>query len=351
MVAVVTMKQSSFQPSSGGGMSMMGDLFQRYLYFNWKIHVFHLVGIICSMIVLQHLPLVVLDTLNTLLQVPFQIFGNRELSSFYAAQRYYIGFFQPLSSWSWFAHFSSLPINLELIPNLYHHYCKNDSSNNKTSDKSIYYKKILYGTLFALFTMSHVQGVIALWSHSLINIHDELQVTLLVYENFIMRFHVFSTGIIIVTMSLCVKVIDSITTKNTMNNNTTSGGKTNTTTTTSVAAFLMVLFCTIYFVAYNVYYDVWNFPTLQGRIMSTVSLLTVVFHPYLPTLFKGSWSLLALLPLLVPESDNDFGHGVGAAMLSIPITFMLLSFMMLTTTMSSSVQDDTSNTNNKTKTK
>ena len=85
--------------------------------------------------------------------------------------------------------------------------------------------------------------------------------------------------------------------------------------------------------------------------MSTVSLLTVVFHPYLPTVFKLSWSLLALLPLLVPESDNDYGHAIGAAMLSIPITFMLLSFIMMVSSRDDDTTSSKSSSNNKTKTK
>ena len=97
----------------------------------------------------------------------------------------------------------------------------------------------------------------------------------------------------------------------------TSASTTDTITFFGVLGF--ILSSTIYFISYYVWYDILNFHTIEGRIMSTISLVVILIHPYLPNMFKFGWSILAILPIIVPESTNDFDHSIGAISLTIPL--------------------------------
>ena len=83
---------------------------------------------------------------------PFRVVGRpQNIPDLYAAQKYYIGYFQPLQITSWFAHFVSMPRNLELIPLLYNRIESGSSSDKNTTNKSTFYMStILYTTLFVL---------------------------------------------------------------------------------------------------------------------------------------------------------------------------------------------------------
>ena len=183
------------------------------------------------------------------------------------AQRKAIGFYEPLSMIDWVVHFLTMPVNLEIVTQL----------GQKNTHRS-------YGILKFLYIMAHVQGLVTLLSHSMIDYHDELQVSFIVWDFFLMRLNVFGTGILLLLGN--------------------------------VGWILMPLLAGL------VASDMADFGTPVGIALSTFSMIMIAMSRELPALFRFAWCLLGFLPLCVPSSETDAGHTLGTLIVNLPLICM-----------------------------
>ena len=218
-----------------------------------------------------------------------------------------------------------------------------DTSNTSTSFNNIKQNRV-YDILLFFFGLSHIQGLVALWSHALVDTErDSLLVTFLVWDNCFMRLHVFGLGIFV----LCYAFVGTLLSRYYRHYVTTSQPTSVVTSSTKVftvdyyysgkrvvSMIWMILMSTllrVYFVVpvtfltIGVWYDLLTFTSLAGQILSTTSLLVVLFlcmnshHQYLPTLFCFSWISLSIVPPIMPDCSNDKGHTIATSMIVVPL--------------------------------
>jgi hypothetical protein len=150
----------------------------------------------------------------------------------------------------------------------------------------------LYQAFFLVFALSHVQAVVTILSHSLIDVNAALEVKLIEWYAFLMRMNVFMLPFVTVLPRLI-------------------GWK------SSLVTVLPVL-------AYFINHDVLSFDTTPGIVLSTLGMVVVLSRKDedLPLFFKLGWILLALSPVIFPDSSTDAGHTLGASGLNIPLILM-----------------------------
>jgi hypothetical protein len=213
------------------------------------------------------------------------------------AVKYAAPWFKPLSVHDWFVHVTTLIPNLEMIEWFrQRQVAVSKSKNNKNNT--------LYQSLYYLFLMSQVQAIMTLLSHSLIGVRDDLQVQFIEWEFFFMRLHVFSTGLLILLPR------------------------------TGVVSWNVIVSVVIPLLAYLVNQDILTFQSVPGIVLSTLSMIAICTTPsnsssgdddgsaFLPLLFKLGWVLLAFMPVLFPDTSNDWGHTLGAGLLNVPLFVM-----------------------------
>jgi hypothetical protein len=215
------------------------------------------------------------------------------------AVKYAAPWFKPLSVQDWFVHATTLIPNLETIEWFRKRRAAVSQSKNETNKNNTLYQSLHY-----LFIMSHVQGIFALLSHSLIGVRDDLQLLFFEWDNFFMRLHVFSTGLLIFLPG-------------------------------PVVSWNVIVSVVLPLLAYLVNQDILTFQSVPGIVLSTLSMIAILTTPstrrgsgdddeisYLPLLFKLGWVLLAFMPVLFPDTSNDWGHTLGAGLLNVPLFVM-----------------------------
>ena len=210
-------------------------------------------------------------------------------SSIYS-ERKPAGYFKPLSMIDWLAHLATMPLNLEIVSQLFSLASENKNNSSPSSASKTY---LLLGYLYAL---AHFQALVTLCSHSLVNVDGELEVLLLVLEFILMRWNVFGTGIILLFWR----------------------GKDNIMSTRFFYAMMLIVTALIIT-------DVADFGTPAGIFLSTLSMFVVVIRKELPVLFRISWCLLGFIPALIPSTDEDVGHTIAASMINLPLAGMAYS--------------------------
>jgi hypothetical protein len=163
-------------------------------------------------------------------------------------------------------------------------------------------RRQMYQAFALLFSFSQIQGVMAILSHSMIDVNDSLEVKLIEWNSFLMRMNVFGTPFLLVLPSLI-------------------GWK------ASIATVVPTL-------AYCINQDILTFATVPGIVVSSLAMVAVLSRSRtnLPFLFKLGWVILAAAPTFVPNSSTDEGHMHAAICLNFPLALMVYGLHTMSST-------------------
>lgn len=178
---------------------------------------------------------------------------------------------EPLSSLDWIIHLPLMPFGLELCATLWKKHNTQFARN-----------------LSVIFGLNFVQGWFTNMDHSLINVNTELQMQMWSLSYLALNSSIFMAGIIGWLPNKWGWMLSSL-------------------------------------VGCGIWTQKIGFNNVPGRMLATSALTSILYRKDLSRFFKASYVLLAMAPLVVPDSVTDEGHLLGAAYMTGALWLLLVS--------------------------
>lgn len=178
---------------------------------------------------------------------------------------------EPLSRLDWIIHLPLMPLGLELCATLW--------------------KKV--GTPFArnlsvIFGLNFVQGWFTHMDHSLVNVNTDLQMQMWSLSYLALNSSIFMAGIVGWVPNQWGWMLSGL-------------------------------------VGFGIWKKQIGFHNVPGRVLATSTLTAILTRKDLSRFFKASYVLLALAPMVVPDSVTDGGHLLGAAYVTGALGLLVIS--------------------------